>query len=161
MPVVSTPVLKIQRYLCRNWWCWLEVLIVNLKTVISLKNSTGLWNFYYSPGNVPYISEYEQYLCTGVMQNISIINFVLHSMSSFVNIKHLNMYFRNAFGKWTLTLSQDAAETVWNHLAQLMEFALALIETLNRINSQSFNNFMLRIGMHSILLHLKYSSQVV
>ena len=34
----------------------------------------------------------------------------------------------------------------WQHLADLVEFALALNETLNRINEQSFNHFMLRIG---------------
>ena len=41
---------------------------------------------------------------------------------------------------------QDVIEVVWNHLAELLEFALALSDTLHRINSQSFNNFMLRIG---------------
>jgi hypothetical protein len=34
----------------------------------------------------------------------------------------------------------------WQHLADLVEFAFALKEALDRINSQSFNSFMLRIG---------------
>ncbi len=43
-------------------------------------------------------------------------------------------------------LWQNEDATKWDHLAELLKFALALIDTLNRINSQSFNNFMLRIG---------------
>jgi len=34
----------------------------------------------------------------------------------------------------------------WGHLEQLTEFALALKDTLNNINKESFNNFVLRIG---------------
>ncbi|UYV81738.1 ADCY3, partial [Cordylochernes scorpioides] len=34
----------------------------------------------------------------------------------------------------------------WAHLAQLTEFALSLRQTLNNINKESFNNFVLRIG---------------
>lgn len=34
----------------------------------------------------------------------------------------------------------------WAHLEQLTEFALALKDTLNNINKESFNNFVLRIG---------------
>lgn len=34
----------------------------------------------------------------------------------------------------------------WAHLAQLTEFALALKETLNNINKESFNNFVLKMG---------------
>ncbi|XP_064651982.1 adenylate cyclase type 3-like [Lineus longissimus] len=36
----------------------------------------------------------------------------------------------------------------WHHLVELVEFALALRETLEKINSQSFNNFILRIGIN-------------
>nr|XP_020669015.1 adenylate cyclase type 3 [Pogona vitticeps] len=36
----------------------------------------------------------------------------------------------------------------WQHLADLTDFALAMKETLMNINYQSFNNFMLRIGMN-------------
>ncbi|KAI1300191.1 Adenylate cyclase type 3 [Halotydeus destructor] len=35
-----------------------------------------------------------------------------------------------------------------SHLEQLIEFALALKETLNNINKESFNNFVLRIGIN-------------
>lgn len=35
----------------------------------------------------------------------------------------------------------------WQHLADLADFALAMKVTLMNINYQSFNNFMLRIGM--------------
>lgn len=34
----------------------------------------------------------------------------------------------------------------WTHLATLTDFALALKETLNNINKESFNNFVLRMG---------------
>ncbi|KAJ8274731.1 hypothetical protein COCON_G00093560 [Conger conger] len=36
----------------------------------------------------------------------------------------------------------------WQHLADLAEFALAMKVTLTNINCQSFNNFMLRIGLN-------------
>lgn len=36
----------------------------------------------------------------------------------------------------------------WQHLADLADFALSMKETLMNINYQSFNNFMLRIGMN-------------
>lgn len=39
----------------------------------------------------------------------------------------------------------------WAHLAQLTEFALALKETLNNINKESFNNFVLKMGKDSFL----------
>ncbi|CAN7998967.1 unnamed protein product [Ixodes hexagonus] len=34
----------------------------------------------------------------------------------------------------------------WGHLAQLTDFALALKDTLNNINRESFNNFVLKMG---------------
>lgn len=44
---------------------------------------------------------------------------------------------------------RDAPNTVkWAHLAELTRFALALKETLNNINKESFNNFVLRIGIN-------------
>ncbi|XP_004083890.1 adenylate cyclase type 3 [Oryzias latipes] len=36
----------------------------------------------------------------------------------------------------------------WQHLADLADFALAMKVTLDNLNKQSFNNFMLRIGMN-------------
>ncbi|XP_054157897.1 adenylate cyclase type 3-like [Oppia nitens] len=36
----------------------------------------------------------------------------------------------------------------WSHLAQLTEFALTLKDTLNMINKESFNNFVLRMGIN-------------
>lgn len=36
----------------------------------------------------------------------------------------------------------------WQHLADLTEFAFALKDTLDSINQQSFNNFLLRIGKY-------------
>lgn len=41
----------------------------------------------------------------------------------------------------------------WQHLADLADFALAMKVTLMNINYQSFNNFMLRIGMYGYLTH--------
>ena len=43
----------------------------------------------------------------------------------------------------------DDIKVKWNHLAQLTEFALTLKETLNFINKESFNNFVLRMGTSS------------
>lgn len=34
----------------------------------------------------------------------------------------------------------------WQHFSDLADFALAMKVTLNNLNNQSFNNFMLRIG---------------
>ena len=36
----------------------------------------------------------------------------------------------------------------WQHLVDLVEFARALMDVIERINSQSFNHFMLRIGKY-------------
>ncbi|XP_070534342.1 adenylate cyclase type 3-like [Ptychodera flava] len=36
----------------------------------------------------------------------------------------------------------------WSHLSDLVEFSLALRESLDKINQQSFNNFILRIGLN-------------
>ncbi|XP_059212378.1 adenylate cyclase type 3-like [Centropristis striata] len=36
----------------------------------------------------------------------------------------------------------------WQHLSELADFALAMKVTLNNLNKQSFNNFMLRIGLN-------------
>lgn len=36
----------------------------------------------------------------------------------------------------------------WQHLSDLADFALAMKVTLNNLNKQSFNNFMLRIGWY-------------
>ena len=38
----------------------------------------------------------------------------------------------------------------WMHLAALADFALAMKVTLANLNSQSFNNFMLRIGQYGL-----------
>jgi len=47
------------------------------------------------------------------------------------------------------SIPADAPNTVkWAHMVQLTEFALALKETLNNINKESFNNFVLRIGLN-------------
>ncbi|RWS27903.1 adenylate cyclase type 3-like protein [Leptotrombidium deliense] len=46
-------------------------------------------------------------------------------------------------------VSEDASDIEkWAHLAQLTEFALALKDTLNNINKESFNNFVLRMGIN-------------
>ena len=49
----------------------------------------------------------------------------------------------------------------WSHLAQLTDFALTLKETLNTINKESFNNFVLRIGMFSRPLSLSLSVNLI
>uniref|UniRef100_UPI00398E97C7 adenylate cyclase type 3 n=1 Tax=Pristiophorus japonicus TaxID=55135 RepID=UPI00398E97C7 len=43
---------------------------------------------------------------------------------------------------------ETSAQESWQHLADLADFALAMKVTLMNINYQSFNNFMLRIGMN-------------
>ncbi|XP_023219858.1 adenylate cyclase type 3-like [Centruroides sculpturatus] len=45
------------------------------------------------------------------------------------------------------TVKQDAPiKEKWAHLSRLTEFALTLKATLNNINKESFNNFVLRMG---------------
>ncbi|XP_033108181.1 adenylate cyclase type 3-like [Anneissia japonica] len=39
-------------------------------------------------------------------------------------------------------------KVTWHHLADLLEFALTMKQTLETINNQSFNNFILRIGIN-------------
>lgn len=51
--------------------------------------------------------------------------------------------------------SVGTIKSKWAHLRQLTEFALALKETLNNINKESFNNFVLRMGK---LLRIVYYS---
>uniref|UniRef100_A0A8B9SDD1 adenylate cyclase n=1 Tax=Apteryx owenii TaxID=8824 RepID=A0A8B9SDD1_APTOW len=51
----------------------------------------------------------------------------------------------NGFNTKKDTLSEKER---WQHLADLADFALAMKVTLMNINFQSFNNFMLRIGMN-------------
>ncbi|XP_035419567.1 adenylate cyclase type 3 isoform X1 [Cygnus atratus] len=51
----------------------------------------------------------------------------------------------NGYGTKKETLSDKER---WQHLADLADFALAMKVTLMNINYQSFNNFMLRIGMN-------------
>jgi adenylate cyclase 3 len=47
------------------------------------------------------------------------------------------------------SLKPDASiKEKWSHVAQLTEFALALKDTLNVINKESFNNFVLRMGIN-------------
>lgn len=43
---------------------------------------------------------------------------------------------------------EEEIKNKWAHLEQLTEFSLALKETLNNINKESFNNFVLRIGIN-------------
>uniref|UniRef100_A0A8C0H953 Adenylate cyclase type 3 n=1 Tax=Chelonoidis abingdonii TaxID=106734 RepID=A0A8C0H953_CHEAB len=46
------------------------------------------------------------------------------------------------------TIKELSEKERWQHLADLADFALAMKVTLMNINYQSFNNFMLRIGMN-------------
>jgi len=47
------------------------------------------------------------------------------------------------------SLKPDASvKEKWSHLVQLTLFALTLKDTLNVINKESFNNFVLRMGNH-------------
>lgn len=45
-------------------------------------------------------------------------------------------------------ISEAEVRAKWSHLEQLTEFALALKDTLNNINKESFNNFVLRVGIN-------------
>lgn len=46
-------------------------------------------------------------------------------------------------------------KTRWAHLADLTYFALELKETLDNINKESFNNFVLKIGVYLfVFMHL-------
>lgn len=48
----------------------------------------------------------------------------------------------------TIVVSEAEIRAKWSHLEQLTEFALALKDTLNNINKESFNNFVLRVGIN-------------
>ncbi|XP_074847541.1 adenylate cyclase type 3 isoform X3 [Carettochelys insculpta] len=56
----------------------------------------------------------------------------------------------NTNGYTTTTVKKEelSEKERWQHLADLADFALAMKVTLMNINYQSFNNFMLRIGMN-------------
>lgn len=41
----------------------------------------------------------------------------------------------------------------WAHLADLTHFALELKETLDNINKESFNNFVLKIGAYRLVCY--------
>ena len=45
-----------------------------------------------------------------------------------------------------LQIEEQSLLERWQHLADLADFALAMKVTLTKLNDQSFNNFMLRIG---------------
>ncbi|XP_054617119.1 adenylate cyclase type 3-like [Dunckerocampus dactyliophorus] len=51
-------------------------------------------------------------------------------------------------GHGTLKPEDQTLMEHWQHLADLADFALAMKVTLNNLNKQSFNNFMLRIGIN-------------
>lgn len=64
-----------------------------------------------------------------------------------IKIKTIGSTYMAASGLSSEDPGPEAAVTErWAHLASLTEFALALKETLNNINKESFNNFVLRIG---------------
>ncbi|XP_078062623.1 adenylate cyclase type 3, partial [Mustelus asterias] len=54
----------------------------------------------------------------------------------------------NSYNSTVKKDQQVSAKEHWQHLADLADFALAMKITLMNINYQSFNNFMLRIGMN-------------
>ncbi|XP_066533079.1 adenylate cyclase type 3-like isoform X2 [Hoplias malabaricus] len=54
----------------------------------------------------------------------------------------------NTNGYSTLRKEEQCTLERWQHLADLADFALAMKVTLNNLNKQSFNSFMLRIGMN-------------
>ncbi|XP_041375220.1 adenylate cyclase type 3-like [Gigantopelta aegis] len=66
--------------------------------------------------------------------------------ASICKIKTIGTTYMTASG-----LTTDASSTTqhpWKHLDVLVQFAFLLRETLNNINEQSFNNFILRIGIN-------------
>ncbi|XP_008288921.1 adenylate cyclase type 3-like [Stegastes partitus] len=54
----------------------------------------------------------------------------------------------NTNGYSSRKLEHQSLMEHWQHLAALADFALAMKVTLNNLNKQSFNNFMLRIGLN-------------
>ena len=48
----------------------------------------------------------------------------------------------------------------WEHLSQLADFALAMKDVLQEINTHSFNDFHLRIGLSNLALQLLLYSQM-
>ncbi len=60
-----------------------------------------------------------------------------------------------------LSFQVGNAITRWQHLSDLVEFAFAMRETLNTINSQSFNNFMLRIGETKYEFEMCFKQKII
>ncbi|XP_077989851.1 adenylate cyclase type 3-like [Glandiceps talaboti] len=65
-------------------------------------------------------------------------------------IKTISSTYMAASGMSTDFEHLQSSETKkrWSHLSDLVEFSLALRETLTKINQQSFNNFILRVGLN-------------
>ncbi|XP_064651724.1 adenylate cyclase type 3-like [Lineus longissimus] len=67
---------------------------------------------------------------------------------SIIKIKTIGPTYMAASGMTQCSSKSKDSKHRWHHLVELVEFALALRETLEKINSQSFNNFILRIGIN-------------
>lgn len=50
----------------------------------------------------------------------------------------------------------DDVQKYWRHLSLLVEFALSMQRTLQSINDQSFNHFVLRIGNYRVTLRINF-----
>lgn len=54
-----------------------------------------------------------------------------------------------------IDVEETDLKTRWAHLADLTHFALELKETLDNINKESFNNFVLKIGVYPFFVVFK------
>ncbi|RUS87759.1 hypothetical protein EGW08_004505, partial [Elysia chlorotica] len=71
--------------------------------------------------------------------------------SSIVKIKTVGSTYMAASGMVmarTPQINANRLTTKWAHLQELVSFALALQDVMKKINEQSFNNFVLRIGIN-------------
>ncbi|KAK2167885.1 hypothetical protein NP493_1253g00003 [Ridgeia piscesae] len=68
--------------------------------------------------------------------------------SRITKIKSIGSTYMTASGMTSDSAVEASLTERWQHLNELVAFAIALKGELAKINSQSFNNFMLRIGIN-------------
>ncbi|XP_068564365.1 adenylate cyclase type 3-like [Cebidichthys violaceus] len=157
---------------------WNEALVTNMLPEHVAKHFLGtkkrdedLYSQSYSEigvmfASIPNFSDFytEESINNGGLECLRILNEIISDFDSLLDrdefrcitkIKTIGSTYMAASGLTpesnTNGYSKPEDQTVierWQHLADLADFALAMKVTLNNLNKQSFNNFMLRIGLN-------------
>ena len=51
-------------------------------------------------------------------------------------------------------LFPQAGEDEYDHICALVDFALAMKQSLDEVNKHSFNNFQLRVGQYNVFFYI-------